>query len=265
MSHCKLGTQRTKADGLIYWNFGMKMNIALIVAGIILIIIGITRISATNSPKTANNLTGATVPTNSTSSTFVPDMTTARIESTDTQPESIAASAASPATDPKTMGNDFENFVANIFVDRNTFSVLEWNQGQTSTEGVYAEQDKNPDFKIKQSFGKKGLTYWVECKFRSRFDRGKILINEYQLNRYRKIQSKSRLKVFMAIGVGNVPSSPTDFYFVPLDSITSEYISREDLSEYTMSSPRTAFAPWVESYFVDKVFANSPKQRKKDK
>ena len=51
-------------------------------------------------------------------------------------------------TTNKEIGNEFENTVANLFTNRGLFTVLEWNQGQTSSQGVYAENDKNPDFKM---------------------------------------------------------------------------------------------------------------------
>lgn len=174
------------------------------------------------------------------------------------QPQQIESMVATtPATaapaSPKEKGNEFENVVANIFKDRDVFSVLEWNQGVTSSEGVYAEADKNPDFKIKQSFEGKDLTYWVECKYRSSAS-GSVLIKNYQLERYRKIQSESHLKVFVAIGAAGTPSSPQDFFLVPLDSIHSERVEIADLRPFSINQNGPAVAKYIHNYFVYKVF-----------
>lgn len=156
--------------------------------------------------------------------------------------------------DAKEKGNQFENYVANLFKDKKLFKVLEWNQGQTSSEGVYAENDKNPDFKIKQDFKKSGLTYWVECKFRSKTNDGNFTIADYQLKRYRKIQAESRLKVFVAIGFGGSPSNPEMFYLVPLDSLKSSIINVNDINQFKINHSGQLFYDCVQDYFQNKVF-----------
>ena len=166
-------------------------------------------------------------------------------------------------TTNKEIGNEFENTVANLFSDRGLFTVLEWNQGQTSSQGVYAENDKNPDFKIKQVFKKSGLTYWVECKYRSKFtDKGFIKISDYQLVRYRGIQGKTHIKIFLAIGVGNSPSKPEKFYLIPLDSVNKEYIHSDILERYKMDLSGNSVYNWIDWYFENEVFAKSKRKKK---
>lgn len=160
--------------------------------------------------------------------------------------------------DSKEVGNAFENFVANFFTDRSTFKVLEWNQGTTSSQGVYAEHDKNPDFRINQSFRKSGLEYWVECKYRSRNEDGHILIKKYQLNRYRSIQRSSHIKIFVAIGVGGKPGNPDELYIVPLDSIKDEATMLDDIGRFKVSKNGKAFADYIRNYFENHVFKKTP-------
>lgn len=164
--------------------------------------------------------------------------------------------------DAKGVGNMFEDFVANLFKNSNIFVVKEWNKGSTSSEGVYAEQDKKPDFKICQNFNGRELVYWIECKYRSKTsDKGFIKIDDYQLSRYRKIQKDSRKKVLIAIGIGGEPTQPKDFFVVPLDSINKEYIHIDNIKRYELLKPAEEFAGYIDSYFMEKVFPKSKKSK----
>lgn len=167
-----------------------------------------------------------------------------------------------PQLSPKEKGNMFEDYVANLFKDKDTFKVLEWNQGTTSSEGVYAENELNPDFKIEQSCENDfKLTFWVESKFRRSLNNDVFSFDERQLNRYRKIQKESRLKIFLAIGKGEDPSNPSSFYFIPLDSITGSEINFEALKNYYMNDPSKRLPQWIKDYFFNKVFPDSKKKK----
>lgn len=155
-----------------------KMGLALIIVGVLLAGTGVYMMTSDNNTNitSGREINIKTSQDNRTkdiaSGTFENNQTSvsAGMES-DTEPQKIEKENENGSTpvksDPKEIGNAFENFVANLFADRSTFTVLEWNQGTTSTEGVYAEHDKNPDFRINQSFKKNGLEYWVECKYRT--------------------------------------------------------------------------------------------------
>lgn len=266
------------------------MNIALIIIGIVLIVVGIVRMAANHhapekqeyyyinirEPEPASKAETPVASAPVTTAEPAPAASAPTVAQTHAQPTPQPAPQPKVASQPATktvetseewakrVGNEFENFVANFFTNREVFTVLEWNQGQTSTEGVYAEADKNPDFKIKQEFGKNGLTYWIECKYRTHFNnRGAIIVKDYQLNRYRQIQSQSHRKIFLAIGVGENPAAPDEIFIVPLDSISSESIKRDDIAPYKMQNPRTDLAGWIKSYFKDKVFTASKKRKNK--
>lgn len=242
------------------------MNIAIIIVGLLLVAFGVIRMMNEPSQQKASVEHTFNVAPKPTSEVRVverevvkyvevPTQQAATTQSeSQSQPESTELSA-------KEKGNSFENFVANLFKDRNVFNVLEWNQGQTSSEGVYAENDKNPDFKIQQTLadGFK-LTYWIECKYRNHFDGSNcIVIKNYQLSRYRQIQRESHRKILIAVGIGKEPSSPSQFYLIPLDSISGENISKEDLKAYFMSKPATQFAPRTADWFQNHVFKKKHK------
>lgn len=246
-----------------------KMGYILIAVGIIILIIGVIMVAKPNqataiSPTTTQIFQEA--PT-SQSSEHIPGSTPTATYSEDksTSDNKLSESdnidvknTAEVKNDPKEIGNAFENFIANLFTDKSTFTVLEWNQGTTSTRGVYAENDKNPDFRIKQTFRKSGLEYWVECKYRTLHDDGMILIKKYQLDRYRGIQRSSRIKIFMAIGVGQDPGNPDTIYIVPLDSIKDENIRLDDISRFKVAKNGAAFSNYIQNYFCKHVFRKIP-------
>lgn len=238
------------------------MPIVLMSAGIVCFIVGL--IMQLNTPKegekaithdkemSRNSIEEAKIP----QSSIADSVSVTEVIETEENGKSVGGDEpnTSMKDDAKEKGNQFENYVANLFKNRKLFQVLEWNQGQTSSEGVYAENDKNPDFKIKQDFRKSGLIYWVECKFRSKTDKGNFTIADYQLKRYRKIQSESHLKVFVAIGLGGSPANPEKFYLVPLDSLKSSVINVNQINQFKISHSGQVFFDCVQDYFMNKVF-----------
>ncbi|MBD5421440.1 MAG: hypothetical protein HDR49_00200 [Bacteroides sp.] len=230
-----------------------KMAYVLIVIGVICIFAGVVSISKSNLEKQSDFHTDPLM-TN--------DVVAQKVDNPIVDTNFDKREPAEKPS-PKEIGNDFENYIANLFKDKHLFNVIEWNQGVTSSEGVYAEADKNPDFKIKQSFGKNGLTYWVECKYRSNVsDKGFVKVaEEYQLSRYRKIQGESHLKVFLAVGIGGSPSDPDDFFIVPLDSIKKEYLHIDQIHNFAHEYSGPKLAATVENYFINKVFKKSKNKK----
>ncbi|MDE5877330.1 MAG: hypothetical protein K2H47_07540 [Muribaculaceae bacterium] len=167
-------------------------------------------------------------------------------------PELPVPDIEEPVLTNKEKGNQFENYVANCFKNRNIFSVLEWHQGPTSSEGVYGINCLNPDFKIRHKFRDNfNVVYWVECKYRSA---PTIIFNEYQLKRYYKIQHDTHLKVIMVIGTGGTPDSPEEVFVVPLDVISSNVMSAEQLKTFKLIDPHATFATHIKNYFYTQVF-----------
>ena len=155
---------------------------------------------------------------------------------------------------PKQKGNDFENWMADI-LKASHFRLLEWNQGTTSPEGAYAKNELNPDFLVLQNAGDSDLCYWIECKYRSSLSRKGFYLKDYQLDRYRKIQKKTKCKIVIALGVGGRPDYPDKFYIIPLDTIVAfKRIGHKYLPNYSLDNPRTNFAGHMSSWFFNEVF-----------
>ena len=85
-----------------------------------------------------------------------------------------------------------------------------------------------------------------------------ILIKKYQLDLYRGIQRSSRIKIFMAIGVGQDPGNPDTIYIVPLDSIKDENIRLDDISRFKVAKNGAAFSNYIQNYFCKHVFRKIP-------
>lgn len=149
----------------------------------------------------------------------------------------------------KVKGDVFEDFVVNLLADWR-LKLLDRTQDHKSTSGVVAESSKNPDLHIEQKRGKREIDYYIECKYRSNWDNGKVIFEDWQLDRYRQFQRSQRRKVIVALGVGGSPSSPSTLRLVPLDSIKNNYI-REIDTKFAVQPKTAAFVEYMNTYFTD--------------
>lgn len=246
----------------------MKMNIVLIVTGSILLIAGIVM---TVSHKDTEKL-GVANAQNSISSSMDGEtkQNGMRFEEVSNGPvagqvannasnEEASRSDSDSKTDPKEMGNDFEGYIADM-LKANSILLKEWNQGTTSPEGAYAENELNPDFRVIQKSERGSIEYWVECKYRSRLQREGFRLEDYQLNRYESIQRSSKRKIIIALGVGGSPKAPSDLYLIPLDTISRfKRIGHKFLPHYALENPRENFKSHMGEWFYNEVFKKNRK------
>lgn len=176
-----------------------------------------------------------------------------QVESKQTAEEKIQSS--------KDKGDSFENFVCNLLADWR-LKLLDRTQDKVSTAGVVAESSKNPDLHIQQKRGNADIDYYIECKYRSRWNDGIISFEEWQINRYRQFQRENRRKVILAIGVGGSPSAPATLMLVPLDSLKNNGVRKID-TQYVISANSDALVEYMNNYF-NTVFkkARSNKNKK---
>jgi hypothetical protein len=73
----------------------------------------------------------------------------------------------------------------------------------------------------------------VECKWRSSFIAGEIQwAKDYQLDNYRKFSAERNMNVFIMLGVGGAPGNPQHLYIIPLNEISSLFLSQSQMQKY---------------------------------
>lgn len=130
--------------------------------------------------------------------------------------------SASQSPNPfKQKGDEFERYVVHLFPKNRNFVLHHWRSDKISN-GVYAASNQHPDLEIIYNDGstESRKIFAVECKWRARFIDDKIeWASEQQINNYLNYQRETKIPVYVAIGVGGTPSSPSFLFFVPLQEI----------------------------------------------
>jgi hypothetical protein len=116
------------------------------------------------------------------------------------------------------VGRIFEDFIVTLFNERN-FRLLEWRSDKRASNGVFPLSSSYPDLEFR-SLGKKNYRFAVECKWRNKFYDGMVdWATQNQINSYKDFQYQNNISVFVAIGVGGLPSNPEKLFVTPLNHI----------------------------------------------
>lgn len=160
--------------------------------------------------------------------------------------------------DPKEIGNAFESFVADLMTSQG-FRLIEWNQGQTSAGGAWAEDSLKPDFRV--SIEEKGLSleFWIECKYRSKLPEKSFNLPQYQLERYLDFQKSMHKKVLLLLGVCCTPDDPGTLYLIPVEYIKKYNGIRRDFFSAYQLDKREDLRGRIAQYFFNVVF-RKPRQ-----
>ncbi len=140
----------------------------------------------------------------------------------------------------KKKGTDFEKYVVEKF-NKKFFKIIEW-AGDKYVNGRYAESTLQPDLTIDFKLRDQKRSFAVECKYRSEFYQGGVVIaSEEQLKRYKKFENQENKTVYLALGVGGSASAPNTLYIMPLSSINSSFISSNQLKNYYKNPDKDFF------------------------
>lgn len=162
--------------------------------------------------------------------------------------------------DPKETGNAFESFAADLMTSQG-FRLIEWNQGQTSTGGAWAEDSLKPDFRVSIEENGLSLEFWIECKYRSKLPEKSFNLPQYQLERYLDYQKSTHKKVLLLLGVCCTPDDPGTLYLIPVEYIKKyNGIRREFFSAYQLDK-REDLRGRIAQYFFNVVFRKPRKGR----
>jgi len=115
-------------------------------------------------------------------------------------------------------GYAFEKYVTELF-NANSFRIVKWRKSEKITDHSFLFDHSNPDLEL-IFFGAKKYRFAVECKWRKEFIAGKInWATNHQISSYEAFQNQNRIPVFIAIGIGGLPSNPEKLFVTPLYNI----------------------------------------------
>ncbi|MDE6537336.1 MAG: hypothetical protein K2M13_04800 [Muribaculaceae bacterium] len=241
-----------------------NMGITMIVIGAVLLISGIVIVTTKTNPTERKEPFANSTPIENQTNYSYYNSTVANASAV-TEPSvtesTVQLEKPSKTTkeDSKAKGNAFEDFVVNLLADWR-LKLLDRTQDAVSSAGVVAESCKNPDLHVQQKRGNGEIDYYIECKYRSNWNNGKVTFKEWQLSRYRQFQKENRRKVLFALGVGGTPSSPDTFMLVPLDSIRDNSI-QQIKTEFVIKPTPSSLVDYMNSYFT-KVFSKAIQKSK---
>ena len=221
------------------------MGIAIIALGVIAIGVGIVMFVTSKHENSGDEKTQNT-------RTITSEATTTTTTS--------APAATSQIETSKEKGDKFENFVVNMLADWR-LKLLDRTQDAVSTAGVVAESCKDPDLHVQQKRGDSTIDYYLECKYRSRWNNdGAVSFDDWQIDRYRKFQHDEHRKVVIALGVGGSSDAPETFMLVPLDSIQGNSINRIQ-TQFVCQPTSSDLVSYMNDYFTT-VFKTARERKK---
>ena len=135
------------------------------------------------------------------------------------------------ASTDKQKGDDFEKYIVQKF-SKNYFSIVEWT-GDKYVEGMYAKSNTNPDLTLKFKMKDIETEFAVECKYRSDYYKNGVeWCSEQQLKNYKTFATSKEIAVFVAIGMGGVPTAPEELFIIPLTELMSNFVDKSFLNKY---------------------------------
>ncbi len=134
----------------------------------------------------------------------------------------------------KKKGDDFEAFIVSKF-NKEKFVFKNW-AGDKISNGQYAESTTQPDLLYEWKGSAKNFPLWVECKWRSKAENGKLkFAYPKQLERYKNYEKEEGIPIFIALGVGGKPNKPEQLFLIPLRFIHSHELELSKLEGYRKS------------------------------
>lgn len=135
-------------------------------------------------------------------------------------------------TEAEKKGLDFEKYVVNKF-PKKYYSIKEW-RSDKRVNGHYAETNTYPDLELILHLGKSEFTFAVECKWRHDISGNGYIkwCEESQLERYNIFAKDKNIPVFIVLGIGGTPSTPSSVYCVPLRSMKFNKVKKEYLEDF---------------------------------
>ena len=153
------------------------------------------------------------------------------IETRKTTPKKSEPNKAASFEDNKAKGDAFESFVVKQF-NKKYFTLQEW-RGDKYVEGTYPVSNHFPDLEVAFELKEVKDHFALECKWRKDYFKGAIeWAKDYQFNNYKEYAQKTKLPVYVVIGVGGTPSVPNELFVLPLADIKYSSLYKKQLLPY---------------------------------
>jgi hypothetical protein len=138
-------------------------------------------------------------------------------------------------------GQQFEKYIIDLF-NENFFKVIKWRKAEKFPDGSYDPNAACPDLEL-VFMGKRNHRFAVECKWRKKFDDGKIQwATNFQVCSYEAFENRIRIPVFVAIGIGGEACNPERLFVTPLCNISySTTVYENDLIPYKRKTTHRFF------------------------
>jgi hypothetical protein len=132
----------------------------------------------------------------------------------------------------KAKGDAFEAFVVKQF-NKQYFTLQEW-RGDKYVDGTYPVSNHFPDLEVSFELKEVKDHFAIECKWRKDYYKGAIeWAYDYQFNNYKEYAQKTKLPVYVVIGVGGTPSIPNELFVIPLAKIKFPSLYKDKLAPYS--------------------------------
>ena len=167
----------------------------------------------------------------------------------DTQQEVELASAN------EIKGRRFEEFVVSLVADKSRFKLLAWRSDKIFGN-TYAAENLYPDLHIRHKIPTGEVEYFIECKYRSSWDKDGNIDLSNQFLRYRNFAKEHNCELFIAIGIGGTPSNPDEFLIIPSRMIDiSKKINQNRFNPCICDKTPEDFHSYICNYFNKRVLS----------
>ena len=148
-----------------------------------------------------------------------------------TRIEAITEDAETEIVDQdKKKGDDFEKFIIKKF-NQKFYKIKQW-ASDKYVDGIYSEENLQPDIIVEFNLGDFSKKVAVECKYRSKNNEKFKISYEEQLARYKEYEKKNDVDVYIALGIAGKAYEPKELYLIPLKAVISTSISKKELETY---------------------------------
>lgn len=136
-------------------------------------------------------------------------------------------------------GDEFEIYVVDLF-DEKLFSIVQWTTDMARKHTRFVESDCGPDLVLR--YRPTNEIFCVECKFRSKFFKGKLQWSALkQLGRYKVFANDNEVPFYVVIGLGGKARKPKRMFCIPLEEAKFPALPPESLEKFERNPKKNFF------------------------